>query len=132
MPKIILKSICGLIPPYFTEEAWNYLIERGWTNEKYEKQYIDEINSREDIIIIDMIEKFKHNCTIPENGLYITEIPLEKKYYEIEAPYGSFEIITLKREKILIDKILNTELTKENAYNEFLSLKNICNTFNDD
>ena len=78
-----------------------------------------------------MIEKFKNKCTIPENGLYITEIPLKKKYYEIEASYGSFEIIKLNREKILIDKILNTELTKENAFNEFLSLKNICNTFND-
>jgi hypothetical protein len=125
MEKIILV--------YNTESLLNNDI---LNNLKNEYNYNIIYNSINDIIsllgrnnkdLIKEIEDYKGNVVSIQNSIEIVEVPIDKSLYKINKL--PIEHIEYNFVNLVIKKIKETEITKENAYNKYKELKDMVNGY---
>ena len=125
MEKIILV--------YNTESLLNNDILNNLKNEyKYNIVY-DSVNDiisllgRNNKHLVKEIEDYKGQVVSVPNSIEIVEVPIDKNLYKINKL--PIEHIEYNFVNLIIKKIKETEVTKENAYNKYKELKDMINGY---
>ena len=125
MEKIILV--------YNTESLLNNDILNNLKNEyKYNIVY-DSVNDiisllgRNNKHLVKEIEDYKGQVVSVPNSIEIVEVPIDKNLYKINKL--PIEHIEYNFVNLIIKKIKETEVTKENAYNKYNELKDMINGY---
>jgi hypothetical protein len=122
-----------IIIVYNTESLLNNDILNNLKNEyKYNIVY-DSVNDiisllgRNNKHLVKEIEDYKGQVVSVPNSIEIVEVPIDKNLYKINKL--PIEHIEYNFVNLIIKKIKETEVTKENAYNKYNELKDMINGY---